>query len=258
MASSQVQFASSFQFDCVPPVAACHENIKSFEKDNLDDSWVSRVSKNNLGTLRFNMKKNLVSGNEKEDSSLSALMSPRHSTTVKNHHLKNHNDNHKENPLRCSSFVLRSSQSCAPADDSSSVADISHLAASSLVRIWEKRLHHQSNETQTPTSPVASSPTPRIRGRRDFNELLIHLENERYRELNDLALAAPVSKFTKRGRIQVYTNKNVVLLVFIVCLLIDSIAKQAGQCSLIFPLQFVLFNYCECSQCLNFDCYNAE
>ncbi|MED6217611.1 hypothetical protein PIB30_019201 [Stylosanthes scabra] len=220
MASSQVQF------DCVPPVAACHENIKSFETDNLDDSWVSRVSKNNLGTLCF-MKKNNVLGNEKEDSSLSALMSPRHSATVKNHHLKNHNDNHKENPLRCSSFVLRSSQSCAPADDSSSLADISHLAASSLVRIWEKRLHHQTNETQTPTSPVAISSTPRIRGRRAFNDLLIHFENERYRELNDLALAAPVSKFTKRGRIQVYTNKkwHCYHLLF-VCLLLDFIAKQ--------------------------------
>ncbi|KAL1328396.1 hypothetical protein HN51_038261 [Arachis hypogaea] len=210
MASSQVQFAAPFQFGCVSPGAACHEHIKNFEQDNLDDSWVSRVSRNNLGTLGF-LKKNHVSVNEKEDSSLSALMSPRHSATVKDHHHNNHHhDNHKENPLRCSSFVLRSSKSCAPADDSSSVADISHLAASSLVRIWEKRLHHYNNEAQAqvqaqaqaqaPVSPVPGS--PRIRGRRAFSDLLLQFENDRYRELKDLALRAPVSKFTQRGRIQ--------------------------------------------------------
>ncbi|KAJ8758603.1 hypothetical protein K2173_000324 [Erythroxylum novogranatense] len=49
-------------------------------------------------------------------------------------------------------------------------------------------------------SQVVSS--PRIRGRQAFNDLLLHMEQDRHRELNSLTERQSVSKFPHRGRIQ--------------------------------------------------------
>lgn len=43
----------------------------------------------------------------------------------------------------------------------------------------------------------------RIRGRQAFNDLLMQMENDRHRELNNLSERGTVSKFAQRGRIQV-------------------------------------------------------
>lgn len=45
--------------------------------------------------------------------------------------------------------------------------------------------------------------SPRVRGRRAFNDLLNQMERDRNGELSRLAQRAPVSKFAQRGRIQV-------------------------------------------------------
>lgn len=45
--------------------------------------------------------------------------------------------------------------------------------------------------------------SPRIRGRRAFNDLFMQLEKDRHGELKNLAERGTVSKFTQRGRIQV-------------------------------------------------------
>ncbi|XP_020232539.1 ras guanine nucleotide exchange factor Y [Cajanus cajan] len=42
----------------------------------------------------------------------------------------------------------------------------------------------------------------RIRGRQAYNELLMHMENDRHREVNNLAERGAVSRFAQRGRIQ--------------------------------------------------------
>lgn len=252
MASSQVQIASSLPFDRVlkdhNPHDACithaafKENIKAFVSHdsapdqnthkpiNNADTWVSRVAKNNLGTLSF-VRRNHDTCRDKDDSSLPALVSPRHSrivdrwaareaqetvsTALENHQAKVL----KDFPSRSSSFAYRkevSPISCVV--DGSSESEISNLGASSLVQIWEKRLNHFNENA---FGQVTSSPRI-IRRRRAFNDLLMQFENDRYRELNNLAQRGAVSKFTQRGRIQV---KRVLVLCLFFFLIPDFIAK---------------------------------
>ncbi|GAU13754.1 hypothetical protein TSUD_82630 [Trifolium subterraneum] len=152
MASSEVEIASF--------------NLSQNQKTQKT-TWVSRVAKNNnnLGTLNFNKRFHNVFG-EKDDSSLSALVSPRHSNivdrwaarqaqeVVTNLGKKNNEDADKvfdKFPSRSSSFNYRrrreDSVSPPRSDASSESEKASGLGASSLVQIWEKRLN-QSNCTK--------------------------------------------------------------------------------------------------------------
>jgi hypothetical protein len=153
MASSQVEIASF--------------NLSQNQKTQKT-TWVSRVAKNNnnnLGNLNFNKKFHNVFG-EKDDSSLSALVSPRHSKivdrwaarqaqeVVSNLGKNNNQDAVKvfdKFPSRSSSFNSRRGRedSVSPpcSDGSSDSEKASSLGASSLVQIWEKRLN-QSNCTK--------------------------------------------------------------------------------------------------------------
>jgi hypothetical protein len=153
MASSQVEIASF--------------NLSQNQKTQKT-TWVSRVAKNNnnnLGNLNFNKRFHNVFG-EKDDSSLSALVSPRHSKivdrwaarqaqeVVSNLGKNNNQDAVKvfdKFPSRSSSFNSRRGRedSVSPprSDGSSESERASSLGASSLVQIWEKRLN-QSNCTK--------------------------------------------------------------------------------------------------------------
>ncbi|XP_045823999.1 uncharacterized protein LOC123916563 [Trifolium pratense] len=153
MASSEVEIASF--------------NLSQNQKTQKP-TWVSRVAKNNnnLGTLKFNKRFHNVFS-EQDDSSLSALVSPRHSKivdrwatrqaqeVVTNLGKKNNEDAVKvfdKFSTRSSSFNYRRGRedSVSPprSDGSSDSEKASGLGASSLVRIWEKRLNNQSNCTK--------------------------------------------------------------------------------------------------------------
>jgi hypothetical protein len=145
MASSQVEIAS---FDSTP-------------------TWVSRVAKKNKpGSLNFNNKFPNVFG-DKNDSSLSALVSPRHSKIIDRwaarqaQEVAKNLEKNSENvvvkrfdnfPSRSSSFNSRRERegSVSPprSDGSSESEKTFNIGASSLVQMWEKRLNNRSNCTK--------------------------------------------------------------------------------------------------------------
>ncbi|CAI8617702.1 unnamed protein product [Vicia faba] len=131
-------------------------------------TWVSRVAKNkNFGNLNLNKRFHNVFG-EKDDSSLSALVSPRHSKIVDRwaarqaqevvRNLEKNNEDAADKvfdhfPSRSSSFNSRRGREVSvspPLSDGSGSFESEktfNLGASSLVQIWEKRLG-QSNCTK--------------------------------------------------------------------------------------------------------------
>ncbi|KAK7359561.1 hypothetical protein VNO77_01522 [Canavalia gladiata] len=193
MVSPRFEMASSSPFGCVTRRDACtiqHASLqKSIIKDNLNipistpnhstqkptnnaDTWVIRVAKNKLGNLSFSTKLHNICRDNKDDSSLSALMSPRHSkivdrwaatarqqaqemvTTLENNKMEAMNNF----PSRSSSFKSIKEVS-PPCCDTSFESEIANLGASSLVRIWEKRLNNQLNNCPKPNTLTSSGRT---------------------------------------------------------------------------------------------------
>ncbi|XP_061342437.1 uncharacterized protein LOC133288643 [Gastrolobium bilobum] len=200
MASSQVEIASSSPLGCVLTDHNCRDPCtthatfhKNILRDHLNtcndsaapnnniqkpmsnaDTWVSRVAKNNLGNPSFTRRlHNMIDQqgrDHKDDFSLSALVSPRHSriidrwtarkaremvSTLENHEVEVLNNF----PSRSSSFTSR--REVSPPLDGTSESEISNLGASSLVQIWEKRLNQSNcNKPNAPASPGRISPNP--------------------------------------------------------------------------------------------------
>ena len=134
-------------------------------------AWVSRVAKNkNIGSLNCTKRFHNIFG-DKDDSSFSALVSPRHSKIVDlwaarqaQEVVTNLEKNNKDVDKVFDNFSTRSSSfnsrrgrdvSVSPprSDDSTESERKSNLGASSLVQIWEQRLS-QSNCTKPSTPPA--------------------------------------------------------------------------------------------------------
>ena len=75
--------------------------------------------------------------------------------------------------------------------------------ASSSVTSSPCRERECGQQQQQPPSEHKIVCPLRIRGRQAFNDLLMQMEKDRHRELNNLAERGAVSKFAQRGRIQV-------------------------------------------------------
>ncbi|XP_027339004.1 GATA zinc finger domain-containing protein 7-like [Abrus precatorius] len=212
MASSQVvEMASSSPFGCVlrdrnhrdgcresnvkATHAAFQRNIKNFVMDHINTcmsmssdstnentnnthmnnngSWVSKARKNrNLHRLHFNRTNHDIN-NDKDETSLASLISPRHSrlldrwaarqaremvSTLENEAellSMNNNNNHNNNNGDMFTRTCNSSSSDEPS------SEISNLGASSLVQIWEKRLNQCNGskpiERISPNAASASS-----------------------------------------------------------------------------------------------------
>ncbi|CAJ2637627.1 unnamed protein product [Trifolium pratense] len=111
---------------------------------------------------------------------------------------------------------------CSAESDRVSVADIiKKLTATSQMQSPPPYFADENDHEVGGSSTTASSPCrdfvpelpdqrafpqvtclPRIRGRQAFKDLLMQLENDRHRELKNLAEHGTVSKFAQRGRIQ--------------------------------------------------------
>ncbi|KAE9600997.1 hypothetical protein Lal_00008107 [Lupinus albus] len=170
MASSQVEIPSPSPFGCVlRDQTRFQNNMKNFVRDNINtcnisissdpapcinndsqkqmknDTWASRVVKNNIGSLSFSRRSSHNMYNEQEDdsSSLSALVSPRHSKTINPWAAK-----------QAREMVSSTLENEVDVLENPSKSDISNLGASSLVQIWEKRLN-KFNCTK-PNSPLPS------------------------------------------------------------------------------------------------------
>lgn len=155
-------------------MASSKVEITSFDSTQKP-TWVSRVAKNkNFGNLNLNKRLHNVFG-EKDESSLSALVSPRHTKiidrwaarqaqeVVRNLEKKNEVVADKvfdHFPSRSSSFNSRRGRevSASPplSDESFESEKTSKLGASSLVQIWEKRLS-QSNCTKQNAPSIGST-----------------------------------------------------------------------------------------------------
>ncbi|CAL5213899.1 unnamed protein product [Lathyrus oleraceus] len=148
-------------------MASSKVEIASFDSTK-NPTWVSRVAKNNnLGNLNLNKRFHNVFV-EKDDSSLPALVSPRHSKIIDRwaarqaqevvRNLEKNNEDVADKvfdhfPSRSSSFNSRRGREVSvspPLSDGSESYESEktfNLGASSLVQIWEKRLS-QSNCTK--------------------------------------------------------------------------------------------------------------
>lgn len=133
-----------------------NNNEDQMSNNNNDSCWVSKAS-NNLAGLRLskynlNNDNNIINKDDKDESSLASLISPRHSrlldrwaarqaremvSTLENEAELLSIDNNTNNNMP--SFARTSS---SISDECSS--EISNLGASSLVQIWEKRLNKSS------------------------------------------------------------------------------------------------------------------
>lgn len=127
-------------------------------KKTQKPTWVSRVANknnNNLESLRFNK----LCGDQKDDSSsLSALMSPRHSHIIDRWAAKQAEEVVHVESLKTKHSRRQVSVSPPRSDVSSESEKKSILGASSLVQMWEKRLN-KSNSTTKQNTPPTSSPT---------------------------------------------------------------------------------------------------
>lgn len=195
MASSKFEIASSSPFGCVLTLKnhndcdACITHPKNKVRDHVNTcnavlissdstpnqnnkkpTWVSRVAKNNNSeSLNFTRRFHNIFG-DKYDSSLSALVSPRHSKTIDRWAARQAREvtkNMENNegvvhdvlqifPSRSSSFNSRRDREVSvspPRSDSSFESEkTSNLGASSLVQIWEKRLNQSNCTKQNETS----------------------------------------------------------------------------------------------------------
>ncbi|KAJ1399975.1 Zinc finger, RING-type [Sesbania bispinosa] len=159
MASSQIEIASSSPFGCV---LIDHNRRDSAQNQNTkkpisnSSIWASRIAKNNLESLKLD--KICRDNKDGSSSSLSALMSPRHSRIIDRWAarqarevvttLEKEVEVFENFPSRSCSFNSRREVSVSPPrSDDSSDSEISNLGASSLVQIWEKRLN-KSNSTK--------------------------------------------------------------------------------------------------------------
>ncbi|CAI8590040.1 unnamed protein product [Vicia faba] len=122
----------------------------------------------------------------------------------------------------CSSETGEQSRWCSSESDRVSVADIiKKLTSTSQTQSPCPYFGDDNDNEGCGNSSVACSPrkdfapelsdqkafpqvtcSPRIRGRRAFNDLFMQLEKDRHGELKNLAERGTVSKFTQRGRIQ--------------------------------------------------------
>ncbi|OIW18091.1 hypothetical protein TanjilG_01180 [Lupinus angustifolius] len=168
MASYQVEIPSPSPFGCVlRDHTRFQNNMKNFVRDHINTcnisissdpapinkdsqnpikngTWASRVVKNNIGSLSFARRSNHNMYNEQDDSSsLSALVSPRHSKTINRWAAK-----------QAREMVSSTLENEGDVLENPSKSDISNLGASSLVQIWEKRLN-KFNCTK-PNAPLPS------------------------------------------------------------------------------------------------------
>ncbi|XP_027343299.1 uncharacterized protein LOC113855868 [Abrus precatorius] len=209
MISPQVEVTPSSPFGCVNRRDACSTTHAAFQKNMVEDNinisdsapkndsknptnkidtwpWVSRVAKNdNLRNLSFTDRLHNI---KKDESSLSALVSPRHSkvidrwaATARQHAqkmattLENNKVEVKDKfPSRSSSFNSRKEVSPTRSNGSFE-SEISNLGASFLVRIWEKRLKTQSNNC---TKPNASDSPRRTSSDASSNENAVSVEEQ--------------------------------------------------------------------------------
>lgn len=196
MASSQVAIASSSPFGCVlakhnrrdactttthanatlqknVPISSDSAPNQNNNNDADNTTWVSKVAKKNknLGSLSVTRR---LHNNKDHDSSLSALVSPRHSRIIDRWAARQarevamttttlEKNNHDVEAEVLENFTSRRNASVSPprSDASSSSggsSEVSILGASSLVQIWEKRLNQsKSNNAPPPTTPGRST-----------------------------------------------------------------------------------------------------
>ncbi|CAL0329836.1 unnamed protein product [Lupinus luteus] len=185
MASSQVEIPSPSPFGCVlRDHTRFQNNMKNFVRDHINTcnisissdpapinkdsqkpikngTWASRVVKNNIGSLSFARRSNHNMYNEQDDSSsLSALVSPRHSKTIDRWAAK-----------QAREMVSSTLESEVDVLESPSKSDISNLGASSLVQIWEKRLNKfNCAKPNVPTPSLGRTTSP--------NESALSLEQQ--------------------------------------------------------------------------------
>ncbi|XP_058735638.1 uncharacterized protein LOC131607678 [Vicia villosa] len=156
-------------------MASSKVEIASFDSAQKP-TWVSRVAKNkNFGNLNLNKRFHNVFG-EKDESSLSALVSPRHTKIIDRwaarqaqevvRNLEKNNEGVADKvfdhfPSRSSSFNSRRGRevSASPplSDELFESEKTSKLGASSLVQIWEKRLSQSNCKKQNAPSIGSTS-----------------------------------------------------------------------------------------------------
>ncbi|KAK7319209.1 hypothetical protein RJT34_03927 [Clitoria ternatea] len=207
MASPRVERASSSPFGCDTFTTAHSSFQNNTMRDNLNisdsipnhntekpinsvDTWVLGVAKNNLVNLRLTRRLRNTH-NENKDSSLPALVSPRHSKVIENSAkntrqeapqkvttLDNKNKVHvvPNFSSRSSSFTSRRLAS-PPRSDGSSEGEILNLGASSLVRIWETRLCFNNKSTNN-TKPNAPASLGRTSSDASSNESAFFMEEQ--------------------------------------------------------------------------------
>lgn len=173
MASPQVEImftSSPFGRDAKLNIISDHLNNLPISSDSAPvknthkPTWVSRAANknnNNLESLSFTRRFNNLCGDHKDDSSsLSALMSPRHSQIIDRWAARQAQEVIHVDSLETIHSRRQVSVSPPRSDGSSESEKNSILGASSLVQMWEKRLNKSNSTTKQntpPTSPIRTS-----------------------------------------------------------------------------------------------------
>jgi len=109
--------------------------------------------------------------------------------------------------------------------------------SSSMTSVTGSPCRERECGQQQPPSELKFACPLRIRGRQAFNDLLMQMENDRHRELNNLSERGAVSKFAQKGRIQVKqkpkggSSSLAVLCFLLVLILTHFLCMNAGIAS---------------------------
>ncbi|KAK4270623.1 hypothetical protein QN277_019406 [Acacia crassicarpa] len=222
--------------ESLSPSSNNNNNFNPRQQSQILDRWAARKAKEMVSTIETEAEllENMGSSSNTSTSSSSSetILNNRGASSLVQIWEKRLNNLNPSSPLKCNTVTSRTSS--FGSSDVGEIFTVDETSSSSSYSDWVvgdtnteattcstpkvadliKRLkdnkYEQSNNnimmmgssglssSRSETSPVV--PSPRIRGRRAFTDLLMQMERDRHGELNNLAQLAPVSNFSQRGR----------------------------------------------------------